>query len=52
MLESSLKILKKMLLIDYKNIANPNNPYGNVRIFEINIFRLSQIKDEIINNAY
>lgn len=51
MLESSLKILKKMLLVDYKNIEHPNQPYGYIRVFEINKFRLSQIRDEIINNA-
>ena len=51
MLESSLKILKKMLLINYRNIEHPNQPYGYIRVFEINNFRLSQIKDEIMNNT-
>lgn len=48
MLENSIKILKKMLLIDYKNMPNLNQSYGHIRFYTINQLRLAEIKDEII----
>ena len=49
MLESSLKILKKMLLVEYKNMPHPNLPYSYIRVYKINILRLAEIKGEILN---
>ena len=48
MLESSTKILKKMLLLNYKDIPNPYQPYGHIRLYNINVFRLAEIKGEIL----
>ncbi|MCI8555868.1 MAG: hypothetical protein HFI85_04820 [Clostridia bacterium] len=43
MIETALKLLKEMKLIDYYNVPTPGSPYQKTRIFRIGCITLSYI---------
>lgn len=47
MIEKSLKLLKELKLISYKNRPTPGSPYQKTRFYQLNWYTLAEIYDTI-----